>query len=257
MTGSSIFIDHATIEVTSNDSETTCSLTMEIESSFRVTSLTWLCYCGARCNSKSYTQQQLGLVWILLPGERSSTSTMTCSIGFVLQCLLSPSMDNTSLAMITLHLSLSWAELEPLLSHDHAHAWSGSPGQACSRIVLVHQIHKASIRISPCSINSFFLLASALLFRFCFDLRKKKCFFLTYESILIFVRLSITTDSHNTREIRSIHDWHTIDRHIGILVPLVLPFLFAPPRASHAKSAAPGFSSWTHFKRSMGAIWSS
>ena len=61
-------------------------------------------------------------------------------------------LGHTSLGMVTLDLSLSWVELEPLLSHDHAHARNGSPGQACSRIVLVHQIHIACIGFSSSSI---------------------------------------------------------------------------------------------------------
>ena len=94
------------------------------------------------------------------------------------------------------------------LQRRHAHA-------SCSytrHTKLASESSLSSMFFVPCS------SASALLFSFCSNLCKTKFFLLTYESILVFVRLSVTTDSHNTRNIRSIHDWHG---HIGILTPLL------------------------------------
>ena len=68
----------------------------------------------------------------------------------------------TSLVKITFHLSLSSAEPELLLSHDHSHAWRGSRGQPCSRIGLVYEIQKKLASDSLLATGSLFLVLPSL-----------------------------------------------------------------------------------------------
>ena len=125
----------------------------------------------------------------------------------------------TTLGTIRFHLSLSWAEPDPLLSHDYAHAWRGSREQTCSCIVLVNLIHKPCIGFS--SSSGFFVpcfSVSVLFFSFCFDLRTWATCFLwhtrecrPWQTVTTFGSSRLTYDSRAYRDISS----------------LVLPFLFA------------------------------
>ena len=137
----------------------------------------------------------------------------------------------TSLVKITFHLSLSSAEPELLLSHDHSHAWRGSRrATMLTHRARVRDTKKPSIRFA--SSDGFFVPCSSvivLVFNFCFDLRTwTKCFpwhtkeCRPWQTVTTFGSSRLTYDARAYRDIR----------------PLVIPFLFAPPDDSDAKPAA-------------------